>query len=141
VEESYVPGDEELRSILRQARTISVVGLSSKPWRDSYRVAAYLQSNGYRIVPVNPNETEVLGEKAHATLLDGPEDGHVDVVDVFRRAEYTPEVAKQAVAIGAKVLWLQEGIVSDEARRIAEEAGLEVVMGVCIMQTHGRLGV
>jgi uncharacterized protein len=141
VEEPYVPGDEELRSILREARTVAVVGLSTKPWRDSYRVAAYLQSKGYRIVPVNPNETEVLGEKAQATLLDVPQDVHVDVVDVFRRAEYTPEVAKQAVAIGAKVLWLQEGIVSDEARRIAEEAGLDVVMGVCIMQTHGRLGV
>jgi predicted CoA-binding protein len=141
VEEPCVPGDAELRSILREARTVAVVGLSSKPWRDSYRVAAYLQSNGYRIVPVNPNETEVLGEKAQATLPDVPEDVHIDVVDVFRRAEYTPEVAKQAVTVGAKVLWLQEGIISDKARRIAEEAGLEVVMGVCMMQTHRRLGV
>ena len=139
--EPYVPGDGELRSILREARIVAVVGLSSKPWRDSHRVAAYLKAEGYRIVPVNPNETEVLGERAYPTLLDVPEDVRIDVVDVFRRVEHTPEVAKQAAAVGAKVLWLQEDIISDEARRIGEEGGLKVVMGVCIMQTHRRLGV
>jgi predicted CoA-binding protein len=102
-------------------------------------VAAYLQAKGYRIIPVNPNETEVLGERAYASLLDVPE--RIDAVDVFRRAELTPEVARQAVAVGAKVLWLQMDIVNDEARRIAEEGGLDVVMGVCIRTTHQRLEV
>ena len=135
----YLPGDPELRSILGEARTIAVVGLSSNPERESFGIARYLQEKGYRIVPVNPNETEVLGEKVYASLLEIPEE--VDAVNVFRRAEYTPEVAEQAVAIGAKALWLQEAIISDEARRIAEESGLKVVMGVCIMQIHRRLGV
>ena len=134
---SYKPTDQELRSILGEARTVAVVGLSSKPWRDSYEVAEYLQGKGYRIIPINPKETEVLGERAYPTLLDVPE--RIDAVDVFRRPEDTVEIAKQAVAVGAKVLWLQTGIVSDEARRIAEEAGLEVVMGVCMMGTHRRL--
>jgi uncharacterized protein len=118
---------------------VAVVGISSKPLRPSHEVASYLQEHGYRIVPVNPNETEVLGERAYASLLDIPPEVHVDVVDVFRRAEQTPEVARQAVAIGARVLWLQEGIVSEEAARIATEGGLEVIMGVCIMQVRERL--
>ena len=135
----YRPGDAELRSILGETRTIAVVGLSSDPSRHSNEVAAYLQGHGYRIIPVNPNETEVLGEKAYPSLLDVPE--KVDAVDVFRRAEETPEVARQAVKVGAKVLWLQNDIVNDEARRIAEEAGLDVIMGVCMKTTHRRLGV
>ncbi|HCO03816.1 MAG TPA: CoA-binding protein [Actinobacteria bacterium] len=135
----YRPGDEELRSILGDARTVAVVGLSSDPARESYEVAAYLQSKGYRIIPVNPTETEVLGEKAYPSLLDVPDP--VDAVDVFRRAEATPEIAEQAVRIGAKVLWLQSGIVNDEARRIGEEAGLDVIMGVCIRSTVRRLEV
>ncbi len=134
---SYKPTDQELRSILGDARTVAVVGLSSKPWRDSYEVAEYLQGKGYRIIPVNPKETVVLGERAYPTLLDVPDP--IDAVDVFRRPEDTVEIAKQAVAVGAKVLWLQTGIVNDEARRVAEEAGLEVVMGVCMMGTHRRL--
>lgn len=137
--EPYLPTDQELRSILGSARTIAVVGLSSKPWRHSYQVASYLQAKGYRVVPVNPNEAEVLGERAYPSLLDVP--GPVDAVNVFRRPEATPEVARQAVQVGARVLWLQTGIVNDEARRIAEEGGLEVVMGACIMTTHRRLGV
>lgn len=137
--EPYVPDDPELRSILGDARTVAVVGLSSNPERPSHDVARYLQRKGYRIIPVNPNETEVLGEKAYPSLLDVPEP--VDAVDVFRRAEETPEVARQAVERGARVLWLQADIVSDEARRIAEDAGLDVVMGVCIKMTHERLGV
>jgi len=132
-----MPSDQELRSILGEAKTIAVVGLSSKPHRDSHSVAAYLQRKGYRILPVNPNETEVLGEKAYPSLLDVPE--HVDVVDVFRRAEYTPEVAEQAVKIGARVLWLQDGIVNEDAWRIGQEGGLDVVMGVCIRTTKSRL--
>ena len=132
-----LPTDDELRSILGSARTIAVVGLSSKPSRPSHEVAAYLQGKGYRTVPVNPNETEVLGELAFASLLDV--DVPVDAVDVFRRVEHTPEIARQAVQIGAKVLWLQEGIVNEDAYRIATEGGLEVVMGACMMRTRERL--
>jgi uncharacterized protein len=130
---------KELRSLLGEARTIAVVGLSSKPSRPSYEVASYLQEHGYRIVPVNPQESEVLGERAYPTLADVPEDIRIDVVDVFRRAEHTPAVAREAVAIGAKVLWLQEGIVNEEAARIGQEAGLHVIMGVCIKKTRQRL--
>jgi uncharacterized protein len=138
-EETYVPSDPELRSILGDARTVAVVGLSSNPDRPSYEIAEYLQSKGYRIVPVNPKETEVLGERAYRTLADIPADVEVDVVDVFRRAEFTPEIAEAAVARGAKVLWLQEGILNDEARQIGEDGGLSVVMGVCMRQESKRL--
>jgi predicted CoA-binding protein len=131
--------ERELRSLLGEASVVAVVGISSKPWRASHEVASYLQQHGYRIVPVNPNEDEVLGEQAYASLVDIPKDVHVDVVDVFRRAERTPEVARDAVAIGARMLWLQEGIVSEEAARIASEGGLEVIMGVCIMKVRERL--
>ena len=133
------PEDRELRALLGDAHTVAVVGLSSKPDRPSYGVAAYLQEHGYRIVPVNPHETEVLGERAYPSLRELPEDIHVDVVDVFRRAEETPAVARDAVAVGARVLWLQAGIVNDDAYRIASDAGLEVIMGVCIRSTIDRL--
>ena len=132
-----MPSEQELRSILGEAKTIAVVGLSSDPSKASHRVAKYLQTKGYRIVPVNPNETEVLGERAYPSLLDIPE--RVDAVDVFRRPEHTPDIARQAVQIGAKVLWLQMDIVNDDARRIAEDGGLDVVMGVCMMAMHRRL--
>ena len=136
---AYLPSDAELRSILGDARVIAVVGLSSKPDRDSNSVARYLQGKGYRIVPINPNEHEVLGERAYPSLRDVPGDVDIDVVDVFRRADDTPPVATDAAARGAKVLWLQDGIVNDDARRIAEEAGMTVVMGVCIRRTDQRL--
>jgi uncharacterized protein len=135
--EPYRPPDLALRSILGDTRTIAIVGLSSDPERYSFEVASYLKSQGYRIIPVNPNETEVLGEKAYPSILDAPDP--IDAVDVFRRAEETPEIARQAVQAGAKVLWLQNDIVNDEAREIAEAAGLDVVMGVCMMSTHRRL--
>jgi len=138
-DETYVPSDPELRSILGDARTIAVVGLSSNPLRPSYEIAEFLQEKGYRIVPVNPKETEVLGERAYPTLADIPNDIDIDVVDVFRRAEHTPEIAEAAVARGAKVLWLQEGIANDDARRIGEDGGLSVVMGVCMRQETKRL--
>jgi predicted CoA-binding protein len=131
--------DRELRTLLGDAHTIAVVGLSSRPGRPSFEVASYLQDHGYRIVPVNPNETTVLGEQAYATLLDVPREQVIDVVDVFRRAEFTPEVARQAVEIGAKVLWLQEDIVSEEAAAIATAGGLDVIMGVCIRHVRERL--
>ncbi|MGZ8580005.1 MAG: CoA-binding protein [Actinomycetota bacterium] len=136
---AVAPEDRELRILLGEARTIAVVGLSSKPGRPSLDVAAYLQERGYRIVPVNPRETEVLGERAYPSLQDIPDDLPIDVVDVFRRAEDTPPIARDAVAIGAKVLWLQAGIVNEEAYRIASEAGLEVIMGVCIRRADQRL--
>jgi uncharacterized protein len=136
---AVTPQDRELKVLLGEARTIAVVGLSSKPGRPSLGVAGYLQEHGYRILPVNPNESEVLGERAYGSLLELPPDLRVDVVDVFRRAEATPAVAREAVAIGAKVLWLQEGIVNDEAYRIAADAGLDVIMGVCIRSTKRRL--
>ena len=120
--------------MLRSTRTIAVVGLSSDPGRDSNSVARYLQGAGYRIVPVNPNEDQVLGEKAFPSLLDLPE--VPDLVNVFRRAEHTPPVARDAVAIGAKVLWLQSGIASEESRRIAEEGGLAYVEDACIRTVH-----
>jgi uncharacterized protein len=135
----YGPDEAGLRSILEDVHTIAVVGLSSRPERPSYGVSAYMQEHGYRIVPVNPKESEVLGERAYPSLLDIPEDVRVDVVDVFRRAEETPDVARQAVAIGAKALWLQEGIVNDEAARIAIDGGLDLVMGICIKKEHARL--
>jgi uncharacterized protein len=134
-----VPEDAELRRLLGAARTVAVVGLSSNQSRPSHGVAAYLQSHGYRIVPVNPNEREVLGERAYGSLEEIPEDLDIDVVDVFRRAGETPDVARQAVAVGAKVLWLQEGIVNEEAYRIATDAGLDVIMGVCIRAVRSRL--
>jgi hypothetical protein len=130
---------EELRTLLGEARTVAVVGLSGRPGRPSLEVARYLQEHGYRIVPVNPNETEVLGEPAYPSLRDIPSDVEIDVVDVFRRPEHTPEIARDAVAIGAKVLWLQEGIVNDDAYAIASAAGLDVIMGVCMMKVRKRL--
>ena len=129
----------ELRSLLGEARVIAVVGISSKGWRPSHEVASYLQDHGYRIIPINPNETEVLGERAYPSLLDIPEDVRVDVVDVFRRPEHTADVARDAVEIGARLLWLQEGIVSEEAARVARDGGLDVIMGVCIKKVRQRL--
>jgi uncharacterized protein len=131
--------DRELRTLLGDVHTIAVVGLSSREGRPSFEVARYLQEHGYRIVPINPNEMSVLGEAVYPTLLDLPPGLTVDVVDVFRRAEHTPEVARQAVDIGAKVLWLQEDIVSDEAAAIATAGGLDVIMGVCIRNVRERL--
>jgi uncharacterized protein len=133
------PEDRELRALLGVVHTVAVVGLSSNPARPSYQVARYLQEHGYRIVPVNPNEAEVLGEPAYPSLAEIPKDVGVEVVDVFRRAEETPEVARQAVEARARVLWLQEDIVSEEAARIATEGGLDVIMGVCIRHVRARL--
>jgi predicted CoA-binding protein len=128
---------EELRQILASARTIAVVGLSDKPDRPSYDVAAYLQQEGYRIFPVNPNIARVLGEKAYASLRDLPE--AVDVVDIFRRPEHVPAVVEDAIATGAKVVWMQQGIVHEEAAARAEAAWLTVVMDTCMGATHRYL--
>ncbi|WP_435925726.1 CoA-binding protein [Paenibacillus sp. DYY-L-2] len=125
------PSREQIKEILLNAGNIAVVGLSDKTDRTSYMVAQAMQSNGYRIIPVNPSVSgEILGEKVYASLKDIPEP--VDIVNVFRRSEYTPEVAHEAVAIGARVLWLQLGIASDEAYEIASQGGLTVIMDRCI---------
>jgi predicted CoA-binding protein len=133
--------DDDVRSLLSDAKVIAVVGASSKPHRPSFGVAAYLQANGYRIVPVNPNETEVLGEPTFASLRDIPSDVHVGIVDVFRRSEHTPEIARQAVEIGARALWLQEDVWSDEAAAIARAGGLDVMMDACIKKVRHRLAI
>lgn len=129
--------DDQLRDLIQRTKTIAVVGLSPKEHRDSHRVARYLQERGFRIIPVNPNAGEVLGETSYPSLRDVPEP--VDLVDVFRRSEYLPDIARQAVEIGAKSLWMQVGIVNDEAAEIAGEADLPVVMDRCLMVDHGRL--
>lgn len=125
---------QEVREVLASARTVAVVGLSDKPDRDSYRVAAYLQRAGYRIVPVNPAVKEVLGEKAYASVREVPE--KVDVVDVFRKAEAVPEIVEDAIAAGAKVVWLQGGIVNNQAAQRARDARLTVVQSRCMLKEH-----
>ena len=127
---------DAVAEILRGAKTIAVVGLSSNPMRASNEVASYLKAMGYRIIPVNPNETEALGEKAYARLEDVPET--VDIVDVFRRSEVLPGIADSAVKIGAKVLWMQLGIENSEAAEMGRKAGLVVVENACLLVEHKR---
>ena len=122
--------------LLRNSRVIAVVGLSSKKFRPSYGVAEYMQREGYRIIPVNPNETEVLGEKAYARLQDVPE--HVDIVDIFRSSEFVLPVVEDAIRIGASAVWMQEGVVDEQAAAKARAAGLAVVMDHCILKEHSR---
>jgi predicted CoA-binding protein len=126
-----------LRRILKDCRTIAVVGLSAEWHRPSYFAAKYVQQHGYRIVPVNPKYAEILGEKSYARLEDIP--FPVDIVDVFRKPADTPAIAQQAVDIGAKVLWLQLGVVNDDARAIADKAGLTFIMDRCVKIEHARL--
>ncbi len=127
---------ETLKDLLEEARTIAVVGLSDNPERTSYVVARYMRDHGFKIIPVNPAIKEALGEKAYPSLLDIPE--KVDIVNVFRRSPDVPPVADDAIAIRAKVLWMQEGIINEPAARKAEAAGLKVVMDRCIMVEHAR---
>lgn len=127
----------EVREILETARTIAVVGLSDKPSRPSHGVAAYLQRQGYRIVPVNPKLTEVLGERAYPSLADVPEP--VDVVDIFRAPDAVPGIVEEAIAKGARVIWMQEGIVHNAAADRARAAGLRVVMNKCLLKEHAAL--
>lgn len=129
--------EQTLRKILMESRTIAVVGLSDDPGRPSHEVAKYLQKHGYRIVPVNPRCAEILGEKCYPDLRSIPE--RVDMVDVFRKPADCAPIAAEAVAIGARVLWLQLGIVNEEARQVAEAAGLQVVMDRCVKIEHARL--
>jgi uncharacterized protein len=136
IPENYSASSDVVAQILRGAKTIAVVGLSSNPMRASHGVAEYLKSAGYRIIPVNPNETEVLGEKTYARLEDVPEP--VDIVDVFRRAEEVPAVAESAIKIKARVLWMQLGIENAEAAEKARAAGLLVVENACLLVEHKR---
>ena len=131
--------EDELKKIYADAKVIAVVGASTDPEKPSHNIPRYLQTQGYRIIPVTPKGDEIFGEKVYASLADIEE--HVDVVDVFRPAEEAPEIATQAAEIGASVLWLQSGIVSEEAAQIAEAAGMQVVMGRCIGMTHAALGL
>lgn len=128
---------EDLRKILTSTKTIAVVGLSNKPDRPSYEVAGYLKDVGYRIIPVNPTIKEALGERAYSSLRDVP--GKVDVVQIFRRPEEVPAVVEDAIAIGAKVVWMQPGAENKDAAARAEAAGLKVVVGACMMVTHRNL--
>ncbi len=129
--------EDVIEKILKECQTIAIVGVSPRPGRPSYRVAHYLKEQGYKVIPVNPTVAEVSGEKSYPSLRDIPEP--VDVVDIFRRSEDVPPIVEDAIAIGAKVVWMQEGIVHEEAARRAESAGLKVVMNHCMRKEHRRL--
>ena len=129
-----------IRQSLADCKTIAVVGLSPKPHRDSFRVAKYMQDHGFRIVPINPNAPEVLGEKAYASLTEAAQHERIDMVNCFRNSEDIPPIAAEAIAIGAKSLWLQIGVVNDAAAKQATDAGLVVVQNLCLMVEHRQLG-
>jgi len=130
---------EELRDLYEETSTIAVVGCSANPDKPANKVPRYLQDVGYRIMPVNPREEMILGERSPDAL--GEVDVPVDLVVVFRPADEAPQIAADAVSVGARALWLQDGIVSEEARRVAEDGGLTVVMDRCVARTHGELGL
>ena len=129
--------DSKIRQILEESKTVAVVGLSPKPERDSYEVAHYLQNAGYKIIPVNPMAEEILGEKVCADLASIPQ--KIDIVDIFRRSEHVGPIVDEAIAIGAKTVWMQLGVVNEEAAQKASAAGLNVVMDLCILREHRRL--
>jgi len=131
-----LPKAEKIAELLRSAKTIAVVGLSNNPARTSNGVSAYMQSQGYRIIPVNPAISEALGEKAYPTLSEVPE--KIDIVNVFRRPEHVPEVVDEAIRLGVPAIWMQEGVVHEAAEK-ARQAGIFVVMNRCILKEHGRL--
>jgi predicted CoA-binding protein len=126
-----------ISELLHSSRTIAVVGLSSKRFRPSHGVAEYMQHAGYRIIPVNPLETRILGEPCYADLDSVP--GPIDIVDIFRRSEFVPEIVEAAIRKGAKAIWMQEGVIHEAAARRAEKAGLTVIMDRCILKDHRRL--
>lgn len=125
---------DEIRDLLSKAKTIAVVGLSSDPMRPSFGVSQYMQRKGYHIIPVNPNESVVLGERAYRTLAEVPE--KIDVVDVFRRPEFVPEIVEETIRLKIPALWLQEGVIHQGAAKRAQDAGLTVVMNRCILKEH-----
>ena len=126
-----------IKEILEVYRTIAVVGLSSRPYRASHSVSRYMQRQGYRIIPVNPMETEVLGERAYASLDDVQES--FEIVDIFRRSEFVPDIVEAAIRRNAKVIWMQQGVINEAAAERARAAGLDVVMDLCILQEHMAL--
>jgi predicted CoA-binding protein len=133
------PSDQVLKQLLTDAATIAIVGASSNPDKASYGIMQKLQKAGYKVIPVNPRETEILGERSYPSLVDVPE--RIDIVNVFRRAEDTPGIADEAVTIGAKALWLQTGISSEDAAERATKGGLTAVMDACIGATHSLLRI
>jgi uncharacterized protein len=126
-----------IEEILTSSKTVAIVGLSAKSEQDSYMVACYLKDHGYEVIPVNPSADQILGRQAYASLRDLPEPP--DVVDIFRRAEFAPEIVEDAIAIGAKAVWMQLGIEHPAAAKRAQEAGLKVVMNHCIKREHQRM--
>jgi predicted CoA-binding protein len=134
--DSIAAANDPVAEILKTSRVIAVVGLSSRPLRPSNHVGAYLQSAGYRVIPVNPQESEVLGEKAYGRLEDVPE--KIDIVDIFRRSEFVAEIVDAAIRVGARAVWMQEGVVNAEAAERARQAGLFVMMNVCIFKEHSK---
>lgn len=131
--------DEELKEIFKNGKTVAVVGISPKEDRPSFRVAAYLQSKGYRIIPVRPDGDTILGEKIYRTLVEIPEGIEIDVVDIFRKSEEVSPIVEEAIRRGAKIVWMQEGVIHQKAGEEAERAGLKVVMDRCIKKEHQRL--
>lgn len=131
--------DAQIKQILENAKTIAVVGLTSSPLRPSHGVSAYMQQNGYRIIPVNPTITDALGEKSYPSLRDIPKDIKIDIVDVFRRPDAVPGVVDEVIELGLPVLWLQETVIHQEAAEKARRAGVFVVMDHCILKEHRRL--
>ena len=131
---SDLPAAEVIEEILKTTKTIAVVGLSSNKFRPSFGVATYLQAAGYRIIPVNPQETEVLGQKSYPRLEDVPE--KVDTVEIFRRPEFVPDIVESAIRIGARAVWMQEGVINPEAAEKARQAGLLAVMDHCMLKEH-----
>jgi len=131
--------DDEIKDMLRNWKTVAVVGISPKEDRPSYIVASYLKSKGYRIVPVRPDGEEILGEKVYHSLIEIPEDVEVDIVDIFRKSEDVPPVVEEAIQRGLKGVWMQEGVIHKEAGAKAEKAGLKVVMDRCMKKEHQRL--
>jgi len=130
---------DEIGELLAKTKTIAVVGLSSNPMRPSFGVSQYMQRKGYRIIPVNPNEQMVLGEKAYRALSEIPE--KVDMVDVFRRAEFVPEIVDEAIRLKIPALWLQEGVIHQAAAEKARDAGISVVMDRCVLKEHRARGM
>lgn len=133
------PCPDEIRALLRAAKTIAVVGLSDDPARPSHEVAAYMQRQGYRIIPVNPTIAATLGERSYPSLKDVPEP--IDIVDIFRRPDAVPPIVADAIAVKAKAVWMQEGVVHPAAAAQARDAGLTVVMDRCILKDHAALGI
>jgi uncharacterized protein len=129
--------ETEIAEILGAAKTIAVIGLSDKPWRPSFGVSSYMQQQGYRIFPVNPNVQQALGEKAYPTLADIPE--KIDIVNIFRRSESAGSAVDDAIRVGTRCIWMQEGVVDYEAAARAEAAGIPVIVNRCILKYHRRL--